>query len=68
MLANISASLVTPVVMSCHVCQSRARIREAAESAQVDDEKKGMGGYESKMRMDDMPIDSSTGNERQLSG
>ena len=33
----------------------RKRIRIAAKSAQVDDDKKG--GYESSMRMDDMPID-----------
>ena len=35
----------------------RKRIGKAANSAQVDGDKKGMGGYVSKMRMDDMPID-----------
>ena len=35
----------------------RKRNRNAAKSAQVDGDKKEMGGYESKMRMDDMPVD-----------
>ena len=35
----------------------RKRIRKAAATAQMDGVKMGMGGYESKMRMDDMPID-----------
>ena len=35
----------------------RKRTREAAESAQVDGDKKAEGGYVSKMRMDDMPFD-----------
>ena len=35
----------------------RKRMRKAAESAPVDDDKKDMGGYEPKMRMGDMPID-----------
>ena len=47
-----------PDKSSIKAVMPRKRIsRKAAKSAQLDGDKKGMGGYKSKMRMDDMPVD-----------
>ena len=55
-LSPLSTAFFKPESCSIETVMSRERIRKA-ESSQADGDKKGMGGYESKMRMDDMPID-----------